>query len=149
MKNSHWLAIIIPTLFLLPYCTQPNPELYFSKIQNEIQRIMDEQKAAWNAGSVEGFMKFYWKTDDFIFQGGNRRLQGWDELLAMYKKNYSGENMGKLDFTDVEIHVISEKYAYVLGRWQVILKDSLKEGLFTLIFKKFDTGWRIIVDHSS
>ena len=76
-------------------------------------------------------------------------MQGWNELFAMYQKNYAGENMGKLDFTDIEINVIAENYAYVIGRWRVSLKDIVKEGLFTLIFKKFDVGWRIIVDHSS
>ena len=94
-------------------------------------------------------MKYYWQSDEFTFQGGNRRLEGWNELFAMYKKNYAGENMGKLDFTNIEINVIAENYAYVLGRWRITLKESSKEGLFTLILKKFDVGWRIIVDHSS
>lgn len=149
MQKNQLSKLILLTLFFSVFCAKTEPEFNSSRIQNEIQIIMDEQKAAWNAGSIEGFMKFYWQSDDFTFQGGNRRLQGWNELLAMYKQNYAGENMGKLDFTDIEINVIAENYAYVLGRWHVSLKDSAKEGLFTLIFKKFDVGWRIILDHSS
>lgn len=118
-------------------------------IENEIQSILDQQKKSWNDGNVEGFMAYYWQSQDFTFQSGNKRLQGWSELLAMYKKNYSGENMGKLDFTDIKINVLSKEIVYVLGRWRVTAKESFKEGLFTLIFKKFDAGWRIIVDHSS
>ena len=118
-------------------------------IQNEIQSILDHQKQSWNEGNIDGFMAYYWQSEDFTFQSGNKRLQGWNELLAMYQKNYSGENMGKLDFTDIEINVLSNEIAYVLGRWNVTTKESFKVGLFTLIFKKFDEGWRIIVDHSS
>ena len=59
MKRSPWLTIIIPTLLFFLYCTQTDPELNVSQIQTEIQTIMNEQKAAWNAGSVEGFMKYY------------------------------------------------------------------------------------------
>jgi uncharacterized protein (TIGR02246 family) len=149
VQKFQWTKLIALTLFLSVFCAKTEPELNFSPAKNEIQTIMDEQKAAWNAGSVEGFMKYYWQSEDFTFQGGNRRLQGWNELFAMYKKNYAGENMGQLDFSDIEINVIAENYAYVLGRWRVTLKDSSKEGLFTLIFKKFNVGWRIIVDHSS
>ena len=149
MQKFQLSKLIVMTLFFSVFCTKTEPELNFSQIQNEIQTIMDKQKAAWNAGSVEGFMKYYWQSDDFTFQGGNRRLQGWNELFAMYKKSYAGENMGQLDFTDIEIRVIAKNYAYVLGRWHVSLKNTVKEGLFTLIFKKFDVGWRIIVDHSS
>ena len=118
-------------------------------IQNEIQSILDHQKQSWNEGNIDGFMAYYWQSEDFTFQSGNKRLQGWNELLAMYQKNYSGENMGKLDFTDIEINVLSNEVAYVLGSWNVTTKESFKEGLFTLIFKQFEEGWRIIVDHSS
>ena len=120
-----------------------------SKIATEIKSIIDEQVAAWNQGSVEGFMKYYWHSDKFIFQSGDRRLHGWEELFAMYQKNYAGEKMGTLDFTDIDVHVLSREHAFVLGRWKVATADTSKQGLFTLIFKKFDIGWRIIVDHSS
>jgi len=149
VQKNQLSKLMLLTVFFSVFCSKTEPELNISQIQTEIQTIMDEQKAAWNAGSIEGFMKYYWQSEDFIFQGGNRRLLGWNELFEMYKKNYAGENMGELDFADIEINIIAENYAYVLGRWRVKSKDSLKEGLFTLIFKKFDMGWRIILDHSS
>ena len=149
MLKYHVFKLMVLTLVLSMFCAKTESELNISQIQTEIQTIMDEQKAAWNAGSVEGFMKYYWHSDEFTFQGGNKRLQGWNELLAMYQQNYAGENMGKLDFTDIEIHSISKNSAYVLGRWRVSIKDTVKEGMFTLILKKIDVGWRIIVDHSS
>ncbi len=134
-------------VFLILGCDQSRDG--FLIIQNKIQSILDQQKQAWNEGNIEGFMAYYWRSEEFTFQSGNRRLQGWDELLTMYKKSYSGENMGKLDFTDIEINVLSNELALVLGRWKVTIEESIKEGMFTLIFKKFDEGWRIIVDHSS
>jgi len=110
---------------------------------------MAQQKQSWNNGNIEGFMAYYWKSEDFTFQSGNKRLRGWNELLAMYRKNYSGANMGELDFIDIEINIIATNYAYVLGRWNVTTVDTSKQGLFTLLFRRFDEGWRIIHDHSS
>lgn len=140
------IAILLPD-FAIPYCSSLAPDA--QKIRNEIQTILDRQKASWNEGNIEGFMEYYWKSDAFTFQSDNKRFQGWEALLSRYKESYSGEKMGKLDFTDIEIKVLSGDFAYVLGRWRLAFKDSSKEGLFTIIFQRLPEGWRIIHDHSS
>lgn len=119
------------------------------KIENEIQSVIDKQKILWNEGNIEGFMGYYWKSEKFTFQSGKQRLHGWDALLSRYKTSYSEENMGVLDFTEVEIRVLSSDFAYILGRWKLKLKDTVREGLFTIIFQRMSEGWRIIHDHTS
>lgn len=94
-------------------------------------------------------MEYYWSSGQFTFQSGNTRLQGWQSLFDRYKKDYSGENMGVLDFTDIVVNVMSKEFVYVIGRWRVTLKDSTKEGLFTIIFRHMPEGWKIIHDHTS
>ena len=94
-------------------------------------------------------MEDYWKSEDFTFQSGNNRLYGWQSLLNRYEKSYSGENWGKLDFTDIQIKVLSNDHAYALGRYKLTYKDSTKEGLFSIILQRMPAGWKIIHDHSS
>lgn len=118
-------------------------------IKSELLKILDIQKAAWNKQDILGFMAYYWKSEEFTFQSGANRLRGWNALLERYKKSYSGDNWGLLDFTDLEVKVLGSDYAYVLGRWKLAIKESKKEGVFTIIFKHFPEGWRIIHDHSS
>jgi uncharacterized protein (TIGR02246 family) len=118
-------------------------------VELEIRSVMDRQIASWNRGDIEGFMSYYWNSGDFTFQSGDRRLEGWEQLLAMYRQNYAGEKRGVLDFTDVEINVLSPDAAYVLGRWRIKTVDTTKAGLFTLIFRNLDGEWRIVHDHSS
>jgi len=139
--NVFFLIFISCSIFLRPGD--------FIDTANKIEAIMDQQKKEWNRGNIEGFMAAYWKSDAFTFQSGNKRLKGWHQLLAMYKKNYAGENMGKLDFTDIEVKPLAPDAVYVLGRWKVTTGDSFKEGLFTLIFRRFGKDWKIIHDHSS
>jgi ketosteroid isomerase-like protein len=142
--------LLLYTAFLcsiLFSCAKPGLDI--QKIKGEIRTILDEQKASWNEKSVEGFMEDYWKSEDFTFQSGNSRLHGWEALYSRYKKSYTGENWGELDFTDIEIKVLSNDYAFVLGRWKLTFKDSSKDGLFTIIFQRRSEGWKIIHDHSS
>ena len=142
MKKSVFLLIICMLCCSLS-------ALDIAKIKNEIQTILERQKMAWNEENIEGFMEYYWNSEKFTFHSGNTRLHGWDALLSRYKKSYSGENWGILDFTDIEIKVLSNDIAYVLGRWKLKLKDTSREGLFTIIFQRMPEGWRIIHDHSS
>ena len=120
-----------------------------SEIEKDIARILGQQKIAWNRGDLESFMSHYWQSDDFTFQSGGNRLLGWENLRLRYQKNYSGENMGKLDFTDLDIKVLSRNIVLVLGRWEVQTEGSTKGGLFRLVFQRKPEGWRIIHDHTS
>ena len=116
---------------------------------NKIMKIIDKQVNAWNRGDFEGFMAGYWKSENLTFQSGNTRRRGWETLLAMYKKNYAGEKRGNLEFTDIELKVLTDDLVLVLGRWKVTTKEETKEGLFTLIFRRIRNDWKIIHDHSS
>ncbi|MEW5900602.1 MAG: nuclear transport factor 2 family protein [Acidobacteriota bacterium] len=117
-------------------------------VRAALLRILDLQKAAWNSEDLGGFMAYYRNSDELTFQSGANRLRGWKALLERYQKSYSGEYWGKLDFTDLEVNVLGADYAYVLGRWKLDLKE-VREGVFTIIFKRFPEGWRIIHDHTS
>lgn len=114
-----------------------------------ILKILDLQKAAWNRADIEEFMAYYLKSTDITFQSANSRIMGWDEVLARYKKNYTPENMGTLDFTDLSVNILSEDTAYVLGRFQLDIGGEHREGLFTIILNLTPKGWRIIHDHTS
>ena len=120
-----------------------------SIMDKELIRIHDLQREAWNEGNIEGFMAHYWKSKKMTYQTGDTRLQGWDALLARYKKVYPKGNMGTLEFTDLIIHVLSDDSAYVLGKWKLKTETWTKQGLFTTILKKMEDGWKIIHDHSS
>lgn len=142
--HSFVAAILVIPLF---FCSQAGPDI--SKIENEIQTILNKQRDLWNEGNIEGFMEYYWNSEDFTFQSGDKRLHGWKALLNRYKESYSGEKMGKLDFTDIVIKRLSKEFVFVLGRWKLVFKDSSREGLFTIIFRRLPEGWRIIHDHTS
>jgi uncharacterized protein (TIGR02246 family) len=115
----------------------------------EIEAVLDLQREAWNAGDIDGFMALYWRSDKLTFQSGNTRLQGWEALLARYKKAYPEGSMGKLAFSDLIVDILTDDTACVLGRWKLETDDQPKGGLFTIILKRMEDGWKIIHDHTS
>jgi len=147
MRGGYMKKLITLIFLLIVLSSQIIPEI--SQIKTEIQTILTKQNESWNKGDIEGFMEYYWKSENFTFQSGNKRLSGWHSLLSRYKENYPPEKMGTLTFSDLDIRVLSKDIAYVLGRWKIIEKDSFKEGLFTILFQRMPDGWKIIHDHTS
>ncbi len=118
-------------------------------IEKEIRFVFEVQRKAWNEGNIDDFMAYYWNSEELTFQSGDTRLKGWDALYSRYKETYPGENMGDLEFSDLIIHILSGDAAYVQGRWQLETKSGTKQGLFTVIFKRMEGGWKIVHDHTS
>ena len=120
------------------------------KIKADVRKVMDEQVAAWNRGDIEGFMKGYWNSPHMTFVSGDTVTKGWQPTLERYKKSYdSRAKMGVLSFTDLEITVTSKESAVVLGRFTLVREKDKPTGMFTLNFRKFKDGWKIILDHTS
>ncbi|MCI0376366.1 MAG: nuclear transport factor 2 family protein [Gemmataceae bacterium] len=117
----------------------------------QIQKVLDDQAAAWNKGDLPAFMQGYWQSPKLSFFSGNSKTLGWQQTLERYQKKYQGEDkeMGKLAFREISIELLSADHALVKGRYQLTLKNDSPTGIFTLIFKKLPAGWRIIHDHTS
>lgn len=120
------------------------------KVSGEIKQVMDAQAKAWNAGDLEGFMQGYWKSEEMKFVSGDNVAQGWQAALDRYKKSYDTKaKMGTLEFSGLQINILSKDAAVVLGSWSVVNEKGNPKGKFTLIFRKFKDGWKIIHDHTS
>lgn len=121
-----------------------------AKAAEAIKTVMRKQAEAWNRGDIEGFMKGYWNSPNLVFVSGANVTRGWQPTLDRYKKSYDSKaKMGVLTFSDLEVNVLSKDSATVLGRWSLQRETDNPNGSFTLIFRKFKEGWRVIHDHTS
>jgi uncharacterized protein (TIGR02246 family) len=118
----------------------------------EIRQVIVKQQDAWNHGDLEAFMAGYWNSPDLTFFSGARESKGWQAALDRYKKSYqgAGHEMGKLEFANLRIEVLSPDAAFVRGEFHLTMSEGkTPHGLFTLIFRKFPEGWKIIHDQSA
>jgi beta-aspartyl-peptidase (threonine type) len=117
-----------------------------------IRQVIDQQQQAWNRGDLEAFMAGYWNSPELTFFSGARESQGWQAALDRYKKTYqaAGREMGKLEFANLRIEMLGPEAAFVRGEFHLTMSDGkTPHGLFTLIFRKFPDGWKIVHDHSA
>jgi beta-aspartyl-peptidase (threonine type) len=115
-----------------------------------IRKLLDDQVEAWNKGDIEGFMRGYWDSDSTMFNSGGNLTKGYRHVLERYKKNYATRDlMGKLDFRDLVIRMLSDNAAVVMGTWKLKRAKDQPWGRFTLIVERKPEGWRITHDHTS
>ena len=126
---------------------ESDPNEAFTK---QITALLEEQKEYWNAGDIDGFMRYYWKSDDLTFSSGGTTRRGWGSTLRRYREQYpTPEKMGKLAFSDLEVRPIGSAAALVLGRWALEREPDPVGGNFTLVLERHSGGWLIIHDHTS
>ena len=116
----------------------------------EISAVLKMQQDAWNRGDIDAFMDGYSRSDETLFVSGDDVTRGWQKVLDRYKKKYSDRaEMGTLTFSNLEITPLSNDSAVALGSWKLNRANDQPHGRFTLIFRRFPEGWRIVHDHTS
>ncbi|WP_316769199.1 YybH family protein [Pedobacter frigiditerrae] len=115
-----------------------------------ILNVLEKQRADWNKGDVEAYMQGYWKNDSLLFVGKSGPTYGWQKTLENYKKGYPDKAaMGYLTFGIKKVEFLTKDKAFVLGSWNVKQEKAELKGYFTLLLRKIDGVWKVVVDHSS
>lgn len=121
-------------------------------IKPAVEHVLRQQADDWNRHDLGAFMSGYWNSPDLTFFSDAQVTAGWQPTLERYRKRYQGEGreMGKLDFSDLKIEPLGPDSAFVRGAWHLTMSDGkTPHGQFTLIFRKFPEGWKIVHDHTS
>ena len=117
-----------------------------------VERVLRTQQDAWNRHDLDAFMAGYWNSPELTFFSGAKEQHGWQATMDRYRENYSspGHEMGKLEFSGLRIEMLGVDAAFVRGAWLLTMSDGkTPHGLFTLVFRKFPGGWKIVHDHTS
>jgi ketosteroid isomerase-like protein len=126
---------------------------YSPEEQAEIKSIgalLVKQQEDWNRGEIESFMDGYERSKELIFTSRGKVYRGWDAALERYRETYRDrEAMGRLEFSNLEITLLGESGAVVLGNWVLTRKNDRPGGVFTLVLRRSTKGWKIIHDHTS
>jgi ketosteroid isomerase-like protein len=143
-------AFTLVVLYLCLTTTGRSQAAASPSAQQQIEQVLTDQAAAWNRGDIDHFMEGYLHSPDLRFASGGTVTRGWQETLDRYKQRYPDRGaMGQLTFSDLDISVLAPDAAIVFGRWKLVTSAGEPNGLFTLLFRRGEAGWRIVADHTS
>lgn len=137
------------TAMMIPPLAAQSPN---SADESAIRKVLAGQVQAWNTGDVEAFMRGYEDSPETTFVS-DRVIKGYAPVLERYKTRYpTAEKMGKLRFSDLEVRLLGSDHASVIGRFHLdrtAAAGGPASGIFTLLFRKSESGWKILLDHTS
>jgi|ERR1700722_9787926 ketosteroid isomerase-like protein len=123
-----------------------------------IETLMATQTNAWNRADIPAFMQVYENSPETTFIGLTLR-RGYQTILDRYTKAYSTpEQMGKLTFSDLDVRFLPSscgkvEFAVVTGKFHLARtahgEAGKDDGIFSLVWRKGPTGWKILLDHTS
>ena len=143
-----WPATLLVVMSAACAATQ-TPE---SDAIGDVRAVWTAQVEAWNRGDLEAFMAGYWKSPDLAFFSNGTETRGWQETLDPYRARYQpeGNQMGTLDFPQLDFAMLGAEAALVRGRWHLRMPDGKEfSGMTSVVFRKLPEGWRIVHDHST
>ncbi len=123
-----------------------------------IRATIAAQVTAWNNADIPAFMQSYEDSTETTFIGLTLR-KGFQPILEHYKAAYTTrEQMGTLTFSDLEIRLLpgpcgKTEFATVTGKFHLARtaqgEAKKDDGIFSLLWRKTSSGWKIILDHTS
>ncbi|MEO1515223.1 MAG: nuclear transport factor 2 family protein [Bacteroidota bacterium] len=132
-------------IFLLPSQVEAQ-----NKSIEKVKSTLHAQSELWNKGDIEGFMEYYWKSDQLQFIGSNGITKGWQATLERYQKSYpDAAAMGKLRFEILDVTQRSRKVISLVGKFYLSREMGDLEGTFLLIWKKVKGKWVIVSDFTA
>lgn len=134
--------------FLLVGCATVDP----ARDREAILSVLTAQAEAWNRGDLETFLQGYWRSEKTVFAGGDKVHRGFQAMAERYRNSYpTREKMGRLAFSNVAFEQLEGDRAVVTGSWELEIAGQEKRpgGVFTLLWRRFPDGWKIVHDHTS
>ena len=141
------LRLLYVTGFILTLsCSK---ELNTVKDEEAIRLVLENQAKAWSQGNMAEYLEGYWKSDSLKFIGSKGLTYGWQQTLDNYLKSYpTTAHTGTLKFTLNTLTPLGESHYHVIGNYHLTREAGDISGIFSLVMKKINGEWKIIIDHS-
>ena len=137
-------------VLILLSCNSSEQEATQTTPEKEVTMVLEQQVKAWNNGDIDGFMKGYWTSDSLKFITKRGVRYGYDSVALNYKRSYADkQKMGHLEFSNLTTESLSIDHSImnVCGNWE-ISGSYHANGYFSLIMKRINGQYKIVIDHT-
>ena len=159
MRGRLFAGIVAVLMLLSPMCKAQGPDKGPSQLRTlsrdelDMVKVLNAQERAWNQGNLDAYLSGYKNSFDLLFIADGRITRGFEQLIQDYRHNYATkEAMGSLTFSELEPHVLTEDFGVMVGKYHIDRSKKMggpADGMFSLVFEKTDSGWKIVVAHTT
>lgn len=136
--------IVLGLTMSFPLCAAENMDI--TAIQNKLNIAV----RAWNMHEIQPMLDLYNKSGDIVYINQSKII-GYKKIAASFLQRFpTAKDNGQLTFSNLDILILSDRYAFVTGQWTLRRVDMPRvTGFFSTLFEKINDDWKIIVDHTN
>ena len=121
-----------------------------SEIEEHIRARFQQGTELWNRGDLEAYLAGYWDSEKTKWITRGMIIRGIHAIRATYKSLFdSPEKMGKFEVKELEIDILTDRDALVVGQWTHMAGQLVRQGVFTVHVRKLEGEWVVATDHTS
>lgn len=130
MKNIN-PRLVVTVLMLISFYLANCQTNVIETIANDDEKLILEnfriQEECWNQKDLVCYMKAYSKEDTIQTVSRNGAIFGYDSILKIYKKYFTKDRMGHLNFNSSHFRKLSEELYFVTGRFTLQLDGQAEQ----------------------
>lgn len=144
---------LLPLLLVVTGCKQAAPAVSAPVARAEIEAVMRDSAAGWNAGDLDRFMGVYADDPATSFLTNDGLIRGKASITARYAPSFKsgGNARGTLDFDFLDFRMAGADHALLSARYRLTPAKAgaaVEQGPTSVLFERTPAGWRIVADHS-
>lgn len=145
---------LLPLLLIAAGCKQTAASAVSAPVARaEIEAVMRDSAAGWNAGDLDRFMGVYADDPGTSFLTADRLIRGKAAITARYAPSFrtGGNARGTLDFEFLDFRMAGPDHALLSARYRLTpakVGAAVEQGPTSVLFERTAAGWRIVADHS-
>jgi ketosteroid isomerase-like protein len=121
--------------------------------RDAIDQALARSAASWNRNDLTGFMAIYEDSPTTSYLKGATVVRGFEAIRSLYATRFGkGANgMGTLSTEALDFRMLGASYALCIGRFSLRPPGGTgtpATGMFSLVFHRGPTGWKIVSDHT-
>ncbi len=121
----------------------------------ELDDFCRSMRQAYNSRDIKLYRSHFWTDKRFIHQDASGRTDlGWGAYEEILDQEYRYLDTVKLEFKDLHYQVFDDRFATIVGEWQVVQVDpggreNAQGGRCSLSCSRFGDDWKVVHQHYS
>ncbi|MBC2778751.1 nuclear transport factor 2 family protein [Parasphingopyxis marina] len=111
-----------------------------------------EMRAGWNRGDIEAALSAYRDSSDMTWVNSSGVSRGFDDFAAEMRTAYADapETMGSYTAEILDGRALTQDSVLIVARWDISLgEERLYGGISTMLWRRIDGEWKIVLEHAS
>ena len=118
-------------------------------LEEEIESVFEKICQAFAASDIELVLRYFADDERLTKVSNGHVLRGKKELAAYWRQHISDDGGPKITVANIEINPIDARHVWTIADEFISIGNRSYRAIVTNLFVLKDSGWKILLDHTT